>query len=232
MDSIRFLQLFEPITSTYTYLLFDPKTKEGIIIDPVKEMVERDLKLISELGIKLLYNLETHVHADHITSAHLIREKTGAKVVYGVEAKVNCADIALKTGDTLSIGPNSIQAISTPGHTDGCSSYYIEGRVFTGDTLLIRGCGRTDFQQGSAKKLYHSIHEHLFKLPDTTLVYPAHDYHGITSTTIGDEKKFNARIANKSEPDFIQLMSSLNLPKPKRIDIAVPANMRCGQPLS
>lgn len=229
MSILKFKQLFEAETCTYTYLLHDSQTMEGVIIDPVKEMVERDLKLIEELGIVLKYNLETHVHADHITGAHILREKTGAKVVYGAAAAVSCADIAVRNGDTLSIGEFKVQVISTPGHTDGCSSYYIDGKVFTGDAMLIRSCGRTDFQQGSAKNLFHSVTTRLFNLPNETIVYPAHDYNGNTSSTIGEEKSFNKRLANRTEGDFIKLMEGLNLPNPKHIDIAVPANMKCGQ---
>ena len=223
-------QMFDYDTWTYTYLLYDPEGMEGILIDSVKEQVDRDVKQVTELGVKLKYNLETHVHADHITGADGIREKTGAEVVYGAGAKVPCSDIDMKDGDELKFGRFTIKAFSTPGHTDGCTSYYIEGMVFTGDTMLIRGCGRTDFQQGSADSLYENVNQKLFTLADETLVYPAHDYNGVQVSSIGEEKKYNPRLgAGKSKADFIEIMDNLNLAKPKKIDEAVPANMKCGK---
>ena len=228
-QELIFRQLFDRETSTYTYLLADPNTMEGVLIDSVKEQVERDVKLADELGIKLLYLLETHVHADHVTGAGEIRKRKKAKIVYGVAAKVSCADVEVKDGDKLTFGGIFIQVIATPGHTDGCSSYLIEDKVFTGDTLLIRGCGRTDFQQGSSANLWTSVKDKLFRLPETTAVYPAHDYKGVTATSIAEEKGFNPRLGEgKTEEEFRSIMESLNLPKPKRIDIAVPANMKCG----
>lgn len=228
--SLKMRQLFEKETSTHTYLLFDSGTQEGIIIDPVKETLERDLKLIDELEVKLLYVLETHVHADHITSADDIRQRTGVKVVYGSESGVECADVTLKEGETLKFGKFEVKALSTPGHTNGCTSYVIENMVFTGDVLFIRGCGRTDFQQGSSEKLYSSVHDKLFKLPDSTLVYPAHDYKGMWFSTIGEEKRFNPRLGGgKTLEEFVEIMDNLNLSNPKKIDIAVPANMKCGK---
>ncbi len=228
-QELIFRQLFDRETLTYTYLLADPNTMEGVLIDSVKEQVERDVKLADELGIKLLYLLETHVHADHVTGAGEIRKRKKAKIVYGVGAKVSCADVEVKDGDKLTFGGIFIQVIATPGHTDGCSSYLIEDKVFTGDTLLIRGCGRTDFQQGSSANLWTSVKEKLFRLPEAITVYPAHDYKGVTATSIAEEKRFNPRLGEgKTEEEFRSIMESLNLPKPKRIDIAVPANMKCG----
>ncbi|MDH5560958.1 MAG: MBL fold metallo-hydrolase [Deltaproteobacteria bacterium] len=222
-------QLFDKETSTYTYLVTDPKTNRGVLIDPVLEQAQRDLTLIKELEIDLRYILESHVHADHITAAGVIRNQTGAQIVFGEPAKVSCADIPLKDGDTLSFGELQIKALATPGHTDGCTSYLINGSVYTGDALLIRGCGRTDFQQGSAETLYRSVHDKLFKLDDQTCVYPAHDYLGRCSSTIGEEKKFNPRLGGgKTIDEFIKIMNELNLAKPKRIDEAVPANLKCG----
>ncbi len=230
VSNLIFRQLFDYETWTYTYLMYDPENMEGILIDSVKEQVERDVKQINELGVELKYNLETHVHADHITGADDIRYKTGAGVVYGAGAKVPCSDIDLADGDELKFGRFTVKALSTPGHTDGCTSYYIEGMVFTGDTMLIRGCGRTDFQQGSADSLYDSVNGKLFTLPDETLVYPAHDYKGMQVSSIAEEKKYNPRLGGgKSRAEFVEIMNNLNLAKPKRIDESVPANMRCGK---
>ncbi|MFH2132512.1 MAG: MBL fold metallo-hydrolase [bacterium] len=229
-NNLVFRQMFDYDTWTYTYLLYNSKSKEGILIDTVKEHVERDIKQINELGIKLKYNLETHVHADHITGADDIRQRTKAEVVYGAGSKVPCADINAKDGQELTFGDFTIKVLSTPGHTNGCTSYYIEGMVFTGDAMLIRGCGRTDFQDGSADTLYESVNQKLFTLPDETLVYPAHDYKGMRVSTIWEEKKYNPRLGGgKSKPAFIEIMNNLNLAKPKRIDVSVPANMKCGK---
>jgi len=228
-------QFFDRGSCTYTYLILDPKTHEGAIIDGVKEQLTRDLKCIEELGIELLYAIETHVHADHISSAGMIRQKTGAQIVYSQAAAIQSIDIELGDGDILPLGHFQIKAISTPGHTGGCMSYYlgtlgvdgssIGGAVFTGDTLLIRGCGRTDFQQGNAKNLYHSVTKKLFSLPDETVVYPGHDYNGNTSSTIAEEKRWNPRLGrDKSRADFINIMENLNLALPKKINEAVPAN--------
>jgi glyoxylase-like metal-dependent hydrolase (beta-lactamase superfamily II)/rhodanese-related sulfurtransferase len=222
-------QLFDRDTFTYTYLLVDPETQEGAIIDAVKEQFDRDLQLIKELGIELLYAIETHAHADHITSAGLLRQNTGAKIVFGEAAGIQGIDLIVKDGDKLSLGRHSIEVIATPGHTSGCTSYYIDGMVFTGDTLLIRGCGRTDFQQGDAKTLYDNVTTRLFTLPDETLVYPAHDYKGRTSSTIGEEKRWNPRLGgNKTALEFIATMNNLNLDMPKKINEAVPANVSVG----
>jgi len=229
-NNLVFRQMFDYDTWTYTYLLYNSKSKEGILIDTVKEQVERDIKQINELGIKLKYNLETHVHADHITGADDIRQRTKAEVVYGAGSRVPCADISAKDGEELTFGDFTIKVLSTPGHTNGCTSYYIEGMVFTGDAMLIRGCGRTDFQDGSADTLYESVNQKLFTLPDETLVYPAHDYKGMRVSTIWEEKKYNPRLGGgKSKPAFIEIMNNLNLAKPKRIDVSVPANMKCGK---
>lgn len=224
-----FHQLYEAETSTYTYLLADPETREAILIDPVLETVERDLKLINEYNYQLKYVIDTHIHADHITGAGEIRKRTGAKTVVSAQAGVQCADVAIKDGELLTFGRFSIKALETPGHTNSCMSYYIDGKVFTGDALLIRGTGRTDFQQGSAEKLYASITGKLFQLPDDTIVYPGHDYRGQTTSSIEMEKKFNPRIGGeKSKADFVQIMSELKLANPKKIHEAVPANMACG----
>jgi sulfur dioxygenase len=230
MKRLIFRQLFDQETWTYTYLLADAKTKEGIIIDPVFEKFERDLRVIRELGIKLKYTLETHTHADHITGASKIKEATGAETVNGLNAGAECSDIKLDDGDTLNFGMYELKALSTPGHTDGCMSYYVAGMVFTGDALFIRGTGRTDFQQGSPEKLYESINEKIYALPDDTLIYPGHDYKGETVSSIKEEKLFNPRIALGTKlEDFVATMNNLNLANPKKIHEAVPANLKCGK---
>lgn len=229
-SSTIFYQMSESETSTYTYLLADSKTLEAVLIDPVVDTVERDLKLIQELGVKLKYTLETHIHADHITGASKIREATGARVCVSEAAQVENFDIKLRSGQVLKFGGHELKVIATPGHTDSCLSYYCEGRVFTGDALLIRGTGRTDFQQGSAAKLYRSLTQQLFTLPDETLVYPAHDYRGHTHSTIGMEKKFNPRVGGgKSESQFVAIMSNLHLDPPKKLAESVAANQFCGE---
>ncbi len=227
--SLYVKQMFDRDSCTYTYLLVDPKTHQGAIIDAVKEQLERDLRFIEELGIELLYIIETHIHADHISSAGYIRQKTGAQIVYSQAAAVKSIDVELKDGDELPLGHYHIKAISTPGHTQGCMSYYVDGMAFTGDSLLIRGCGRTDFQRGSSKELYNSITRKLFSLADNTVIYPGHDYNGNTCSTIGEEKQWNPRIGiQKSLNDFLQIMQNLNLDLPKKINEAVPANEGCG----
>ncbi|WP_019029942.1 MBL fold metallo-hydrolase [Colwellia piezophila] len=227
--TISIKQFFDRDSCTYTYLLIDTESHQGAIIDGVKEQLKRDLQYIEELGIELLYAIETHVHADHISSAGLIRQKTGAKIVYSQAAGIKSIDIELNDGDELTLGRYHIKAISTPGHTSGCMSYLVNNMVFTGDTLLIRGCGRTDFQQGRSEDLYHSVTEKLFTLPDETIVYPGHDYNGNTSSTIVEEKQWNARLGKqKSLVDFINIMDNLNLTLPKKINEAVPANEACG----
>ncbi|MDZ4083142.1 MAG: MBL fold metallo-hydrolase, partial [Bdellovibrionales bacterium] len=226
-----FHQLFESESSTYTYIIADRNTKEAAIIDPVLETVDRDLKLIDELGLRLVYVLDTHIHADHITGAGEIRKRTDAKTAVSRRANVDCVDIALEDGQELTLGNKKIKVIATPGHTDTCLTFGFEGMIFTGDALLIRGCGRTDFQQGSADDLYDSVHEKLFQLPDDTIVYPGHDYRGLTSTTIGLEKAHNPRLGLKnSREEFKKIMSELKLANPKKIHEAVPANLACGRP--
>lgn len=227
-----FFQLFEHESSTYTYLIADPASLEAALIDPVIETVARDLKLIEELGLKLKYILDTHIHADHITGADEIRKATGAKTAVCANANVECADIHLENGQELFLGTMKITALSTPGHTDTCMSFLFDERVFTGDALLIRGSGRTDFQQGCSNKLYSSVHEVLFNLPEDTQVYPAHDYKGHTASTIQLEKKHNPRLAvSVPKESFIKIMSELKLAHPKKIHEAVPANMVGGKRL-
>jgi glyoxylase-like metal-dependent hydrolase (beta-lactamase superfamily II) len=225
-----FRQLFDPETSTYTYLIADETSNTAILVDPVLEQAERDQKLIEELGLKLGYCLETHIHADHITGSGKLRELTGCQTIVPMGANAVCADRKIQHGEVLEIGSVVIKAIATPGHTDSHMTYLVnKTHLLTGDSLLIRGCGRTDFQSGNAGALYDCITQYLFTLPDTTLVYPGHDYRGHMVSTIGEEKKFNPRFAGRDRTEFIQLMSNLNLPNPKKIMEAVPANQRCGQ---
>tara|TARA_B110001454_G_C12723068_1_gene435666 strand:+ start:2797 stop:3498 length:702 start_codon:yes stop_codon:yes gene_type:complete len=225
-----FHQLFEAESSTYTYLIADKKTSEAALIDPVLETVDRDLKLVAELGVKLKYVLDTHIHADHITGAGEIRKRLGVQTGVSEDAEVECVDIPLHDGQELMLGHKKIRVIATPGHTNTCLSFSFENMIFTGDALLIRGCGRTDFQQGSSDKLFNSVRNILFKLPEDTIVCPGHDYKGLTSSTIGAEKKYNSRLNLSIDLDaFKKIMSELNLANPKKIHEAVPANMACGK---
>lgn len=227
-----FRQLFDQETWTYTYLIADAETKEAALVDPVIEQVERDLKLIKELELTLKYCLETHVHADHITGTGKLRELTDCEGIVPENAQVACASRLIEDGERLKVGDIEIQAISTLGHTDSHMAYRVNGdRVLTGDALLIRGCGRTDFQSGDAGTLYDSITQRLFTLPDDTWVYPGHDYRGQTISTIGEEKRWNPRLLGRSREEFIKFMNSLNLPDPKKIMEAVQANERCGNVL-
>ena len=226
--SLFFRQLFDYETYTYTYLIADRESGEAVIIDPVAEQITRDLQLIEELGLRLRYCLDTHVHADHVTGAALLRERTGCKTGVAASSDVSCSDLALKEGDLIPFGRHQLRVIATPGHTNGCLSFHAAPYIFTGDSLFIRGCGRTDFQQGNARTLYRSIHEKLFQLPDETVVCPGHDYRGQTLSTIGEEKRCNPRLT-LTEEEFVHYMSELNLPNPKKIMEAIPANQSCGR---
>ncbi|XP_059497356.1 persulfide dioxygenase ETHE1, mitochondrial-like isoform X1 [Stegostoma tigrinum] len=228
-EGLIFRQLFEKISCTYTYLLADSRSKEAVIIDPVIEEVNRDVKLIEDLGLKLLYAANTHCHADHVTGTGLLK-----KMLIGCQSVISkdsgaMADIYIKEGDIINFGKFFLEARSTPGHTDGCLTFVLNDQTmaFTGDALLIRGCGRTDFQQGNAETLYRSVHGKIFTLPADCLLYPAHDYTGQTMTTVDEERRLNPRLT-KPLTEFVTLMNNLNLPKPAQIDVAVPANLRCG----
>jgi glyoxylase-like metal-dependent hydrolase (beta-lactamase superfamily II) len=223
-----FRQLFDSASSSYTYLLGDPATRAAVLIDAVKEQVDRDAQLVVELGLELKVVLDTHVHADHITGASALRDRFGCRLAATRTDGPACTDLHVGDGDVVPFGSLALRVLDTPGHTAGCVSYLIDGMVFTGDALLVRTCGRTDFQGGDAGRLYDSVTRKLFVLPDETLVYPGHDYKGQTVTTIGEEKRFNARLANRAREDFITLMGNLNLAMPKRIKEALPANLECG----
>jgi glyoxylase-like metal-dependent hydrolase (beta-lactamase superfamily II)/rhodanese-related sulfurtransferase len=229
------IQLFEPESSTYTYVVYDAATLEAIIIDPVDCMLQRDMQTLASLKLTLKYIVETHTHADHITSAAALAEHTGAQIATPAGCGAQAA-VQLEGGDVLTVGSLRLKALHTPGHTAGSMSYWLEGltqpHVFTGDTLLINGCGRTDFQSGSAQALYHSITQVLFALPPQTTVWPGHDYKGNTHSTIGEQRSSNPRLVHegqlRSELDFMTLMNGLQLPRPKRMHEAVPANLSLG----
>jgi sulfur dioxygenase len=224
----HFFQLFDPESSTYTYVLTDPGTRDAVMIDAVDSQFPEYSKLINRAHLTIRYVIETHTHADHVTGAGALRAVTGAKAATPLPCGVSPADLQLEDGAQLHFGREVLVAIATPGHTAGSMSYLWRDKVFTGDALLIGGCGRTDFQGGDAGALYDSITKRLFTLADDTLVYPGHDYKGNKSSTIGAEKAGNPRLANRSREDFIRLMGDLNLPRPKKIDIAVPANRLLG----
>ena len=222
-------QLFDRETSTYTYLIADEASNEAAIIDPVKEQLERDVLLIEQLGFNLKYILETHIHADHITSSGHMRDKFGSKVVIHENSGAKCADMLIKDGDELTLGDVVIKAIHTPGHTNADLSFLVEDTIFTGDALLVRDCGRTDFQAGSSSTLYNSINDKIFSLDEKTTIYPGHDYYGFTASTVKEEKLFNNRLGNgKTEDEFVEIMANLDLALPRKIKESVPGNTNCG----
>ena len=227
-----FRQLFDPQSSTYTYLLADPGTREALLVDPVFEQARRDAALVQELGVRLLATLETHVHADHVTGAWLLRQKLGSRI--GVPAASGAAGADFEVAEEpIRFGASSLEPRHTPGHTASCVTYVLDDRsaAFTGDALLIRGCGRTDFQEGDARRLFRSVREQIFSLPDRCLLYPGHDYRGLTVTSVGEEKLYNPRLGESvGEEDFVGYMQHLGLPQPRQMAIAVPANLRCGRP--
>lgn len=229
-----FRQLFERESSTYSYLIGCEQTHEAVLIDTVKTELNNYLTLLAELDLKLICVLDTHTHADHITAAGALRTETGALTLLGEQAHSFCVSKALHHGDQIAVGQLKIKALHTPGHTDDSYSFILEDKgqtyAFTGDTLLIRGTGRTDFQNGNAAEQYASLFEHLLTLPDSTWVYPGHDYKGWTVSTIAEEKAHNPRLQLKDMAAYVDFMNNLHLPNPKLMDIAVPANRACGQP--
>lgn len=228
-----FRQLFDQQSSTYTYLLADDQSRDAILIDPVFEQASRDIALIEELGLRLRMSLETHVHADHVTGAWLLRRRLGSRIAISERSGAEGADIYFSDGEKLAFGDRYVTAMATPGHTSGCTTFVLDDRsmAFTGDCLLIRGCGRTDFQQGDPADMYKSVHDRIFALPDECLLYPGHDYRGSTVTSVAEEKIYNPRLgAEIGLEDFRGYMLNLGLAHPKKIDVAVPANMRCGEP--
>ena len=225
-----FKQFFEPDTSTFTYLLACEKTKQAVLIDTVESEVPIYLKELEAQDLKLVYTLETHVHADHVTGADTLRQKLGSKSVVHRDAGAMCGDLLVTDGVHIIVGTIDLEVRYTPGHTNGCISFFAGDRIFTGDSLLIGGCGRTDFQQGNSGQLYDSIQNQIFSLPDEVIVYPGHDYNGNTQSTVGEERKNNKRLGGgKSREEFIQIMSELKLAYPKYIDVALPANQACGR---
>ena len=226
-----FRQLFDPASSTYTYLLGD--AGQAVLIDPVFEHERRDVALLRELGLALVATLDTHVHADHVTGAWVLKQRCGSQIMLSSDASAAHADRALVDGDRVTFGSRHLEVRATPGHTSGCLTYVLDDHsmAFTGDSLLIRGCGRTDFQQGSPSRLYRSVKEQIFSLPDSCLLYPAHDYRGLTVTSVGEERQFNPRLGGAVDlGDFVGYMDNLGLAHPKLMDIAVPANLQCGRP--
>jgi sulfur dioxygenase len=225
---VIFRQLFDPGSSTFTYLLADGPGGHAVIVDPVREQAQRDLALVQELRLHLAWIIETHVHADHVTGALALRKSTGAHTAVSRHCGATGFNRLLDDGDTFEFGGTAMKVIATPGHTPGSSCFLWFDRLLTGDTLLIGGCGRTDFQQGDAAALYDSITRKLFTLPDDTLVYPGHDYNGRRVSTIAEERATNPRLAGVTRDRFIEIMGNLNLPKPARMAEAVPANLRGG----
>ena len=228
-----FRQLFDAPSSTYTYLVGDSRSKEALLIDPVFEQVHRDAALLGELGLKLMWTLETHVHADHVTGSWLLKQKLGSRMALAAVSGAAGADRLLQHGDHVPFGTRHLEARATPGHTNGCMTYVIDDQsmAFTGDCMLIRGSGRTDFQQGDARSMFRSVREQIFSLTGACLLYPAHDYRGLTVTSVDEERRHNPRLGGDvSVEDFCGYMKNLGLPHPKKMDIAVPANLQCGRP--
>ncbi len=223
-----FRQLFDPISSTYTYLLAERTGGEALLIDPVRDNVEQYLQAIEELDLQLVTAIDTHVHADHITGLGLLRDSTGCATALGEQTRAQCVSLRIKEDDILRADGLELRAIYTPGHTDDSYSFVMNDRVFTGDTLLIRGTGRTDFQNGDPATQYDSLFNKILRLPDHTQVYPAHDYNGRTVSSIGEEKRLNPRLQVKSKQAYIDLMTDMDMDPPRLIDVAVPANLNCG----
>jgi sulfur dioxygenase len=233
MMSLLFRQLLDPTSNTYTYLLADRKSGEAVLIDSVFDQVLRDTALLDELGLKLTWTLDTHVHADHVTAAWILKRRLGSGIALSAASGAEGADRLLRSGDTVAFGSRFLEVRATPGHTNGCMTFVLDDRsmAFTGDCLLIRGSGRTDFQQGDPHAMYRSVHSQIFTLPAECLLYPGHDYRGLTVTSVAEERRFNPRLGEGiGEEDFAGQMNNLGLPHPKQLDVAVPANLRCGRP--
>jgi sulfur dioxygenase len=229
-----FRQLFEPQSSAYTYLFACAETRQAVLIDPVLETADRDLALLNELGLELKYTLETHIHADHVTGADRLRDATGSKAAVPEKSNARHVDLPVGEGKAIEVGKLQVEPLYTPGHTDDHHAYFVAGadgaRVFTGDALMIDGCGRTDFQNGDAATLFRSVHEKIFTLPPDTLVYPGHDYQQRRVSSVAQERARNPRLGGgKSLEEFVAIMAGLNLPQPKQMDVAVPANRECGE---
>jgi glyoxylase-like metal-dependent hydrolase (beta-lactamase superfamily II) len=228
-----FRQLQEPDSSTFTYLLSCEQTGKTVLIDPVLDTVDRDLQVLKEMGLKLDFTLDTHIHADHLSGAQQLKSQVGSEIAYPAIDELPCADISVEEGKVFRVGHIDIHPLFTPGHTDHHHAYLVyngaQGMLFSGDALLIEACGRTDFQSGDAATLYHSIHEKFFSLPDETLVYPCHDYEGRFISSIAQEKQRNPRLGqNRSLKEFVHIMETMDLPYPRKIDFAVPGNEQCG----
>ncbi|HEX7325848.1 MAG TPA: MBL fold metallo-hydrolase [Rhodanobacteraceae bacterium] len=227
-----FRQFVDPVSSTYTYLLASAPGREAVLIDPVKDRVEQYALAIDQLDLRLVKALDTHTHADHVTALGVLRERTGCATVMGQYTKADCVSATVADGDVLDVDGIKLQALYTPGHTDESFSFVLDPAspraVFTGDVLMIRGTGRTDFQNGDAGKSWDSITQKLFRLPDATALYPAHDYKGWLSSTIGEERRYNPRLVGKTRAQYIGIMNHLELPSPKLMDVAIPANLACG----
>jgi glyoxylase-like metal-dependent hydrolase (beta-lactamase superfamily II)/rhodanese-related sulfurtransferase len=226
-----FRQLFDQQSSTYTYLLADGATGQAVLVDPVFEQERRDAALIDELGLRLLYTIDTHIHADHVTGAWMLKRRTGSQIAISAASGAEGADRYLSHGDRCGLGSRYLVVHATPGHTNGCITLVLDDgtMAFTGDCLLIRGTGRTDFQHGDPRAMFRAVHNQIFTLPESCLLYPAHDYRGLTVTSVGEERRFNPRLGGElCEDDFAGYMMNLHLPHPKQIDLAVPANLKCG----
>jgi sulfur dioxygenase len=229
--TLIFRQLHDPKSSTYTYLVGDAQSREALLIDPVFEQARRDAALLRELDLRLVCTLDTHVHADHVTAAWLLKRSNGSRIALSARSGAEGIDLPLEHGARVAFGTRHVEARATPGHTNGCMTFVLDdcSRAFTGDALLIRGTGRTDFQQGDPHALYRSITEQIFTLPEECLLFPAHDYRGLTGSSVAEEKRFNPRIGGaRSEADFVGFLKNLGLPHPKLMDVAVPANLKCG----
>ena len=228
-EPMIFRQLFEPVSSTYTYLLACGETREAVLVDPVLPAWQRDLQVVNDLGLRLVMTIDTHIHADHLTSSSRLRKEVGSRIAVPALDGLDCADVGIEDGVPLQVGGVRLDPMHTPGHTDNHFAIVAGERVFTGDALLIDGCGRTDFQSGDSRALYHSVRDKLFSLPAETLVYPAHDYSGRWVSSIAQERQRNPRLGgDRTIEDFVDLMAGLNLPYPKFIDYAVPGNRACG----